>query len=502
MPNDNSFENVRVRSAPSPTGRPHIGTAYNALFNYVFARKHDGKFILRIEDTDRSRYDADSEREIIDALTWLGLEPNESPKKGGEYGPYRQSERLDIYKKYVEQLLDKGAAYYCFCSEERLERIRERARREGKPPMYDGHCRSISRKDAEKRIQEGEEYVVRLKVPKEGTTKFHDLIRGEIEVENQVIDDQVLLKSDGFPTYHLANVVDDHLMEISHIIRGEEWLSSVPKHILLYTAFDWAPPVYAHTPLLRGEGGAKLGKRHGALPIFEYKKMGILPEALLNYLALLGWTHPQEKEFFGLKEMIDKFQLEDMDATAPIYDPDKLKWLNGKWIRALSVEELAERLRSVFAREAEAAGETSGVSADPTPEVKEAAQERFSEIVSLVQDRMETLCDFEELARFFFEAPEVDKEPLVEQAHGDEEEAKAILEAAAKIIEETELEHDALEQAFRSKAKEEGWGMRAICMTTRVAITGKTVSPPLFDCVAILGREETLTRLNKSLELL
>ncbi len=522
---DDKNNNVRVRSAPSPTGRPHIGTAYNALFNFVFACKHGGRLILRVEDTDRSRYDPDSEREIFELLTWLGLEPDESPEVGGEYGPYRQSERLGIYQKYAQQLIDQGNAYYCFCTEEELEENRERCRREGRPPMYDGGCRQLSSEETKKRIAAGEDHVIRLKVPQGGAVKFHDMVRGDIEVENKIIDDQVLLKSDGFPTYHLANVVDDHLMEITHIIRGEEWLSSVPKHILLYSAFGWEPPIYAHTPLMRGEDGSKLGKRHGARPALEYRNQGYLAEALLNYLALLGWTHPEEKEFFGLEEMVDKFELEDLDATAPVYDEDKLKWLNGKWIRALSVEELGMRIESTQVdysflssraspdlsgrvegsrRAQRAASENAPLdfSVRPKRTLVEMTEERWLQVVALVQDRMETLRDFEDLARFFFERPEVSKDLLIEQAHGSEEEAKSILKAAAKIIEKTELEHDTLEQAFRVKAKEEGWGMRAICMTTRVAITGKTVSPPLFDCISVLGREETLARLNKSLKLL
>ncbi len=480
---------IRVRSAPSPTGRPHIGTAYITLLNYVFARKNGGNLVLRIEDTDRSRYDAKSEKEIYELLNWLGLTPDESPEIGGEYGPYRQSERVGIYQKYAQQLVEQGEAYYCFCSSERLEKVRAECRACGEPPMYDRCCRDLDPREAEERAKEDESYVIRLKVPLEGSTKFHDVVRGDIEVENRIIDDQVLLKSDGFPTYHLANVVDDHLMEISHIIRGEEWLSSVPKHIILYEAFGWEPPVYAHTPLLRGKDGSKLGKRHGAQPALEYREQGYLPEALLNYLALQGWTPPaggpEEKEFFGLEEMIDKFKLEDLDATAPVYDEDKLKWLNGKWIRALSTAELISKFKILNLKFLESVSE-----------------ERLERIVSLVQERMETLRDFEDLAGFFFTAPEVDKELLVEQAHGSEAEVKAILASAQEIIRETELEHDKLEEAFRKKASDAGWGMRAICMTTRVAVTGKTVSPPLFDCIRVLGREETTERLTSALNLL
>lgn len=492
------FSKIRVRTAPSPTGRPHIGTAYNALFNYVFARKHGGKFILRIEDTDRARLVPGAEEEIIESLHWLGLEPDE--------GPYRQSERLSIYNRYAEELVEKGAAYYCFCSEERLEEVRKRSRDRKEPPMYDGCCRELDPREAEERAEEDESYVIRLKVPREGVTKFTDLVRGEIKVENRVIDDQILLKSDGFPTYHLANVVDDHLMEITHIIRGEEWLSSTPKHILLFNAFGWEPPIYAHTPLLRGKDRSKLSKRHEALPILDYREKGFLPEALLNYIALLGWTHPEEKDFFDLEEMIEKFELEDLNATAPVFDAEKLLWLNGKWIRSLSAEELAERISPT------SAGKTLKVFADPTFKVEECGgsrsqgsvemtKEKWLEIVSLVQERTETLAGFSKITDFFFEAPKIGPELLVQKGR-TKEEAGEMLEAAMEILSEGNLDRNWLEKEFRAQAEERGWKMGELCMTARVAITGKTASPPLFESIKILGSEETLSRLQKALELL
>ena len=480
---DSNAAKIRVRSAPSPTGRPHIGTAYNALFNCVFAKKHGGEFILRIEDTDQARLVPGAEEEIFKSLSWLGLEPDESPEKGGPFGPYRQSERLDIYQKYAEELVKKGAAYYCFCSPERLEEVRRRSRDRKEPPMYDGYCRKLDPRVAAERVEADESYVIRLKVPREGVTKFHDLVRGGIEVENRVIDDQILLKSDGYPTYHLANVVDDHLMEISHIIRGEEWLSSVPKHILLYQAFGWEIPVYAHTPLLRGKDRSKLSKRHGALPILDYRKQGFLPEALLNYIALLGWTHPEEKDFFDLEEMIQAFELEDLNTTAPVFDPEKLEWLNGKWIRQLGVAELNEKLKA------------------KNEKLRELDKEKQVAIVTLVQERMATLNDFEYLTGFFFKAPEFDLKLLVQRSR-TKEEAREMLETAIEILSEGNLDCDFLEKEFRAKAEEHGWKMGELCMPARVAITGKTASPPLFESMKILGSEETLSRLQKALELL
>ena len=454
---------------------------------------------MRIEDTDRARYVPGAEEEIFEARRWLGLEPDESPEKGGDYGPYRQSERLGLYRKYAEELVEKGAAYYCFCSKERLEEVRQGCARRKEPPMYDGRCRELDPREAEERAEDDESYVIRLKVPREGVIKFIDLVRGEIEVENRVIDDQILLKSDGFPTYHLANVVDDHLMEITHIIRGEEWLSSVPKHILLYEAFGWKPPIYAHTPLLRGKDKSKLGKRHGALPVLDYRERGFLPEAILNYLAQLGWTHPEEKDFFELSEMVGRFELEDINPTAPVFDAEKLEWFNGKWIRSLSVEELAERIEDFEKRDRRGvvANFSSRSDAESQTEVCYYDQERWLEIIPLVQERMKTLADFEPIAGFFFEAPEVDPKLLIQKGR-TKEEAKGMLETAVEIIGEGSLDRDRLEREFRTKAAERGWKMGEICMAVRIAITGKICSPPLFESMVILGRDETLARLERA----
>ncbi|MEJ2189476.1 MAG: glutamate--tRNA ligase, partial [Acidobacteriota bacterium] len=337
---------VRTRIAPSPTGDPHVGTAYVALFNLAFARQHGGQFILRIEDTDRVRSDAASEAMIFDALRWLGLEWDEGPDVGGPHGPYRQSERAEIYREHAERLVASGDAYPCFCTKERLDALRAEQREKKLAFGYDGHCRSIPPEEAERRRKAGEAHVIRLAMPREGESVVRDLLRGVIRFPNEQIDDQVLLKSDGFPTYHLANVVDDHLMEVSHVIRAEEWISSLPKHVRLYGAFGWDEPVFCHLPLLRNADRSKISKRKNPVSLNYYRRAGYLPEAMLNYLALMGWTLPDEREEFTLEEFIDAFDLGRVSLGGPVFDLDKLTWLNGRWIRRTPVASLRERLRA------------------------------------------------------------------------------------------------------------------------------------------------------------
>ncbi|RLC83882.1 MAG: glutamate--tRNA ligase, partial [Chloroflexi bacterium] len=318
---------IRVRFAPSPTGQPHIGNIRTVVFNWLFARQHHGKFILRIEDTDRSRYAPNAVKVIKDSLRWLGLDWDEGPDIGGPYGPYVQSQRLEFYREKAEELIEKGWAYRCNCTPERLERIRKEQRARVETPMYDGHCRELP-PDA---ISPDEPHVIRLKVPREGTTTVHDLLRGDITFENRLIDDQILLKSDGFPTYHLAVVVDDHLMNITHIMRGDDWISSTPKRVLLYQALGWEPPVYAHVPLVLGPDGKKLSKRHGAVSIADFRKQGYLPDALFNFLALLGWSpgEGEEQEIFSREELLELFDIQHINLASAVFSYDKLDWMNG-----------------------------------------------------------------------------------------------------------------------------------------------------------------------------
>ncbi|MBT7374910.1 MAG: glutamate--tRNA ligase, partial [Porticoccaceae bacterium] len=337
---------VRTRIAPSPTGDPHVGTAYVALFNMAFAHSQGGQFLLRIEDTDQARSTPESERAILDALHWLGLDWDEGPDNGGDKGPYRQSERLEIYREHADQLLESGRAFRCFCSSERLDELRATQMADKQQLGYDGHCLHLDKEEVAARLSKGEPHVVRMQVPREGQCTFDDMLRGEISIDWAQIDLQVLLKEDGMPTYHLANVVDDHLMEISHVIRGEEWINSAPKHILLYQYFGWQRPVFCHLPLLRNTDKSKLSKRKNPTSILYYQRMGYLPEALLNYLGRMGWSMPDEREKFSLKEMLEVFDIQRVSLGGPVFDVEKLSWLNGMWIRdELSDEQLADRLQ-------------------------------------------------------------------------------------------------------------------------------------------------------------
>src|SRR5881296_1538183 len=335
---------VRTRIAPSPTGDPHVGTAYVALFNYAWARRNGGQFVLRIEDTDRQRSHPSSERMIFEALRWLGLSWDEGPDVGGPHGPYRQSERTEIYRQHAEELLRRGGAYLCFCTPERLEALRAEQREKKLPSGYDGRCRSLPPEEARRRRAAGEAHVVRLAMPSEDSMVVADLLRGDIRFERPQMDDQVLLKSDGYPTYHLANVVDDHLMRITHVIRAEEWLSSTPKHVLLYQAFGWEPPVFMHMPLLRNADRSKISKRKNPVSLEFYERQGYLPEALLNFLALMGWSMSDDREVFRIDEMIEEFSFARVNLGGPVFDLQKLEWLNGVYIRQLPPEALTQRL--------------------------------------------------------------------------------------------------------------------------------------------------------------
>lgn len=437
---------IRTRIAPSPTGDDlHIGNAYTALINWVFAKKHDGEFIVRIEDTDRARLVAGSEERILASLDWLGISHDGAIE--------RQSDRLDIYKKHAEELVAKGHAYHCFCTPARLEEMRTLQEKEHKPPMYDGRCRELKN-------QQGDSYVIRLKVPREGTTTFTDRIRGEISFENKLIDDQVILKSDGFPTYHLGVVVDDHLMEISHVIRGEEWISSTPKHILLYTFFGWDVPQYAHMPLLRSPDKSKLSKRKNPVWVSWFKAQGFLPEAIRNYLALMAWSYPDGRDMFTTEEMIKVFDLSQIKTTAPVFDLEKLRWLNGEYLRAKTDKELAALLPGW----------------DPA---------LLPRIIPLIRDRIKVLSEFESLAGFFFERPKEFEKPL----------SREIVAIAKSALAACEWKHDAMEKAIREASEKARQKPKDVFMALRLAITGRTIGPPLLESLEVLGKEESLARL-------
>ncbi len=475
---------VRTRIAPSPTGDPHVGTAYVALFNYALARRHGGQFILRIEDTDRERSSPASEAMIFEALRWLGLGWDEGPDVGGPCGPYRQSERSALYREHALSLLQRGAAYPCFCTRERLDALREEQKAKKQNFGYDRRCRGLARDEAGRRVAAGEAHVVRLAMPEGGQTAVHDLLRGELRFDNAQVDDQVLLKSDGFPTYHLANVVDDHLMGITHVIRAEEWLSSLPKHVTLYRGFGWEPPVFCHLPLLRNADRSKISKRKNPVSLNFYRRAGYLPEALVNYLALMGWAMPDEHEEFSLEEFVPQFSLERISLGGPVFDVEKLRWLNGKYMRRLTPRGLLERLQR-----------------EPL------AESHLLAVLPLVQERIDTLEDFFEYASFFFTG-ELDYGPdlltsMVPKGRTPAEVSKllkAVLEEGLDPI--LEWRRDSVETALRAFADSSGWPAAGLFMAVRVATTGRTASPPLFETLEVLGKETCRRRLRRAAELL
>ncbi|MCG6962466.1 MAG: glutamate--tRNA ligase [Acidobacteria bacterium] len=471
---------VRTRIAPSPTGDPHVGTAYVALFNLAFARQHGGQFILRIEDTDQVRSDVASEAMIYDALRWLGLEWDEGPDVGGPHGPYRQSERAEIYREHAERLVASGDAYPCFCTKERLDALRAEQREKKLALGYDGHCRSIPPQEAERRRKAGEAHVIRLAMPREGESVVRDLLRGVIRFPNEQIDDQVLLKSDGFPTYHLANVVDDHLMEVSHVIRAEEWISSLPKHVRLYEAFGWDEPVFCHLPLLRNADRSKISKRKNPVSLNYYRRAGFLPEAMLNYLALMGWTMPDEREEFGLDEFVDELKLEGVTLGGPVFDLAKLTWLNGRYMRRLEPAELLARLRSEILSDG-----------------------YLLEVLPLVRERIDTLDAFMEYSQFFFTGDltydDAARTKLVAKGRTAPQTAKALrtlLEDHLDGLMEWSAEN--LEEVVRGFCEASGWTPKELFMPIRVAVTGSPATPPLFETMAVLGKELCRRRLRNA----
>ncbi len=465
------MEKVRTRIAPSPTGSPHIGTAYAALFNYCFAKKNKGDFILRIEDTDRTRFVEGSEDEINEALKWLGLEPDEGPEKDGRSGPYRQSERLDIYKEYVEKLINSGKAYRCECTTERLTKLRDEQQKEGAVPHYDRKCRYNPPKSVENTV-------VRLAIPEEGETVVEDEIRGKITFQNKLIDDQVLLKSDGFPTYHLASVVDDYLMEISHVIRAEEWLSSAPKHVLLYSAFGWEKPKFAHLPLLRNVDKSKISKRKNPVAIDYYRQQGYLPEALRNFLGLMGWSMSGDQEIFSLEEMIEAFSFDRIDPSGPVFDVQKLDWLNGEYIRAMPEVELVKRLQQ--------------------EKFSKYSNEQIIKVLPLVKERMKKLSEFDTLVSFFFEDIETPKESYLPKGK-ENIQAKEILGNLVEALKNLSWTETALEETISKFQESTSWSRRELFMTLRIIVTGREATPPLFSTVELIGKEKTLERIEKAI---
>ncbi|MFC2058643.1 glutamate--tRNA ligase [Chloroflexota bacterium] len=480
-------DSVRVRYAPSPTGLPHVGNIRTALFNWLFARHSGGKFIVRIEDTDVARSVEGAIEAVLDSLRWLGLDWDEGPEVGGDYGPYFQSQRLELYQKASQYLLAEGHAYRCYCSSERLAEMRAEQRRRKQPPGYDRRCRYLSAQERQDFEAQGIVPVVRFSVPLEGQTSFNDLIKGEVTFDNGTQDDFVLLKSDGYPTYHLASIIDDHEMLISHVLRADEWLSSTPRHVMLYKALGYEPPLFAHLPMILGGDRSKLSKRHGATSITEYREQGYLPQVMMNFLALLGWALDDHTEIFSREELVQYFSLERISKTGAIFSHDKLKWMNGVYIRNLSVDELMEQLIPFLDKDL------------PESVKRPLSREYVKRITPLVQERLTLLGEVVGLYNFFF-VDELDYNAallLGKKLTG--ETARGGLEAALKQLQDHPFDASSLENVLRPLAVELGLKTGDFFGLLRVATTGRTAAPPLFQTMAVLGRERCLERIETAL---
>jgi len=471
---------VRVRFAPSPTGYPHLGNIRTALFNWLFARHNNGSFILRIEDTDVARRVEGAIDTILDSLRWLGLDWDEDP--------YFQSERLEMYREVADQLVREELAYLCYCSPQRLEAMRQEQTKRKQPPGYDRHCRHLTGEQKAELEASGVPPVVRFKSPLEGQTSFHDLIRGEIVFENSTLDDFVLLKSDGYPTYHLANIVDDHLMAISHVLRADEWLSSTPRHVLLYQALGWHPPQFAHLPMILGPDRSKLSKRHGATAINEYRDQGYLPEAIVNFLALLGWSLDDKTELLSREEVVKHFSLERISKTAAAFNRDKLDWMNGVYLRSLSLEEFNERAISFLERDL------------PSEVERPLDTDYIRQIMPLIQERAKTLAEVPQLSEFFFvDKLEYDAGLLLGKLESGQ--VVKILQAAITRVEGLgNWDAASLEAVLRPMAEELNLKTGVFFGLLRVATTGRTAAPPLFQTMEVLGKERCLKRLKTALD--
>lgn len=472
---------VRTRIAPSPTGDPHVGTAYIALFNLCFARQHGGKFILRIEDTDQQRSTAESEQMILDSMRWLGLDWDEGPDVGGECGPYRQSERMDIYQKYARELVEKGHAFYCFATSEELDEMRKEQMAKGETPKYDGRGLRLSQEEVRSRLESGTPYVIRMKVPEEGVCSFEDKLRGTIEIPWQQVDMQVLMKADGMPTYHLANVVDDHLMGITHVIRGEEWINSAPKHQLLYHYFGWEMPELVHMPLLRNTDKSKLSKRKNPTSINFYKAMGYLPEAVLNYLGRMGWSMPDESEKFTLDEMIKNFDIANVHLGGPVFDVEKLDWLNGMWIREnLDVEQFADKVAEWALN-----------------------RENLIRVIPLIKERVEKFSDIAPMVAFLYSGfPAINTDSFENKRIDQETMVKVLQFASWRLDALRTWQRDDLYQELSQLATAMELKLKDFLAPLFVAIAGSPSAPPLFDAMILLGPDMVRARVRHALEAL
>ncbi len=479
---------VRTRFAPSPTGDPHVGNIRSALFAWLFARHNGGVFIVRIEDTDVARKVMGSVEVILESLRWLGMDWDEGPEVGGDYGPYFQSQRLELYQEAARRLVEQGDAYYCYCSPERLEEMRAEQVRRKQPPGYDRRCRELSDEEWREKENEGITPVVRFKTPLTGQTRFHDIIWGDVVFNNNTLEDLVLLKSDGYPTYHLANIVDDNAMKITHVLRAEEWLSSTPYHVLLYGAMDYQPPQFAHLPMLLGADRSKMGKRHGSESVTDFREQGYLPEAMVNFLALLGWSLDDKTELMSRQQLIDNFTLERVSKTAASFNHEKLDWMNGVYIRSLEPEDFLQRSLRFLENDL------------PSEVPRPLSVDYIRQIMPLVQERVKTLAGVSELTRFFFvDRLEYDAGLLITKGMTAESTRHAVEVARQRLAELPSFDTESLEGMLRPLAVELELKTGQLFGALRTAVTGQTAAPPLFQTMAVLGRETCLERIDRAL---
>jgi len=482
------MEKVRVRFAPSPTGYLHIGGARTALFNYFFAKRYGGKFILRIEDTDRERLKEDSVSQIISSLKWLGIEWDEGPEIGGEFGPYFQSERLELYRKEAQRLVDEGKAYYCFCTEEEIAKEREEQKALKVPYRYSGRCSTLSKEEVEENIKMGKPYVIRIRIPREGNTVVQDLIRGTVNFDNSQLDDYIIIKSNNMPTYNFACVVDDHFMKISHVIRAEEHLSNTPKQVLMYEALGYEIPKFAHISMILAPDRSKLSKRHGATSVGEFKEQGYLKEAIVNYLTLLGWAPGGDEEIFSVEDTVKKFSLDNVSKTAAIYDVNKLSWINGHYLRNLDLDYITREAVPFFIKK--------GLVSEDEVENK---YDYIKRVVSAVREKVKLLSEVADASEYFFKDIDEYDPKGVEKRFKKDNVIELLTKGKQALEKASDFSVEGVEKAYRDLIDELGIKGGDIIHPTRLALSGRTVGPGLFDIISILGKEECLRRMDKAI---
>jgi glutamyl-tRNA synthetase len=476
---------IRVRFAPSPTGYLHVGGLRTALYNYLFAKHHDGKFVLRIEDTDQARRVEGATENLINTLDWAGIRFDEGPGRDGGCGPYIQSQRLDIYRQHADDLIRNGFAYRCFCTQERLEEVRQRQNAAKLSTSYDRHCRDLSKEEVERRLSAGERNVIRMKVPLEGELKFEDIIRGTVTIAYEVLDDQVIIKSDGFPTYHLAVVVDDHLMAITHVIRGEEWLPSTPKHILLYKFFNWELPQFAHLPLLLNPDKSKLSKRQGDVAVEDYRAKGYFKEAIVNFVAFLGWNPGDEREMFSLEELVRDFSLERVGKSGAVFNVEKLNWLNFEYLKRMPESEVLGLMKAHLAQ-SPYAGQSFG-------------DDFLLKVILAMRERATFVKDLVEKSPYFFERPALYDQDVVKKRWKPETGSQI-----KKLLDEFALLQNPGKEDFESALHKTAESLQIknsdLIHPLRLAVSGIGAGPGLYEILAILGKEETIQRMNAAIE--